>query len=87
MDILACNSSQCAEGFLFTFAGIIGGGGLGVASSPAFGSLNENFDPARYTAAAIPLPASAALLAGGLALLGLLASGAARRRNRPLPAA
>jgi hypothetical protein len=84
MDILACNSPACSEGFLFTFAGIIGGGGAGVASSPAFGSLVENFDPARYTATAIPLPASAALLAGGLALLGLVARGSARRRNPPL---
>lgn len=79
MDILACASPSCREGFLFSFAGLVGGGA--VASSPAFGSLGEAFDPARYSIALIPLPATAALLAGGLALLGLLAGGTARRRT------
>lgn len=81
MDLVACSVAACDEGaeaLLFSFAGLIGGGGVGLLTTPALGGLDENFDPANYTIAGrpdpepgvIPLPASAVLLAGGLALLG-----------------
>lgn len=34
MDLIACTEATCSEeGFLFTFAGLIGGGGAGIVSS------------------------------------------------------
>lgn len=89
MDLLACTAAGCpagADGLILTFAGLIGGGGGGLFTTSGFGGLDENFDPDRYSlaavdAAVIPLPAPAALLAGALGLLALRRRGAARPRR------
>ena len=70
MDLIACADAICSEGFLFgpLFPE------LAFASSAAFLGGFEPFEPARWslTPAAVPLPASALLLAGALGGLAAL---------------
>ena len=80
MSVIACSLSDCgefSEVLFLSFAGLVGGGGEGFATTPGLGGFAEVFDPANYTILklpdptpeVIPLPASILLLAGGLAML------------------
>ncbi|MBM9593257.1 hypothetical protein [Roseitranquillus sediminis] len=88
MDLVASTSPGCAgEGFIFNFAGLIGGG-ADVVSRRAVGGLNETFDPARYGIATLPevIVCRRGLGAGGLAAVPapLESTGARPAGPRPL---
>lgn len=75
MDIIACRTSSCSEGFAFDFIGAFGPPPT-YASSLTYGDAFEPYDPSRWTlaadAVAIPTPAP---------LLGLLGMGWATIRK------
>lgn len=78
MDLIACASLACTDGFLFDAAG-------GLIGAPFFslglggGTVNDDYDPRRWTLTAKALPETGSIAVFGAGLAGLAL--ARRRRN------
>lgn len=77
VSITACNDANCVDGF------ILQSSSPAVAiSSPAFGDIQETFDPQRFKVTAVPEPEMWSLVIAGFCTVG-----SALRRRRPVAAA
>jgi hypothetical protein len=79
LDLLACDSGVCYDGFAFEPAGLVSPFAR-FASGPSFGLASEAFDVSKYslTAVAAPEPAVWALMLVGMGVVGF----AMRRRAK-----
>jgi len=81
MDLVACPSSSCPDGFIFGITAGPFGSSTNYIGGSSFGGgisgITETFNPANWTVARVPIPATLWLL-----MLGGVAMGVTARRRR-----